>query len=161
MNAMKMSGGRRSRRNAMRGGQNAPAMPKPDMAMVGDLMTKAMNAMKMTGGRRTRRNAMRGGENAPLMPLPMPNMPKPNMPAVGGAVKTVGTRAEVMHGTAHHTSGGLTRKDLKYNKRGRIVSRRASEAGKKALRRLTRAGYKARKGKFTLFKRQSRRNRKH
>jgi hypothetical protein len=113
------------------------------------LMSKAMNAMNaMKGGKRSRKarktRKMKGGEamNA-----------KPAMPMEGGALKAVGTRAEVMHGTAHHTSGGLTKKDLKYNKRGRIVSRRASEAGKKALRRLTRAGFKARKGKFTLFKR--------
>ena len=110
------------------------------------LMNKAMNAMK--GGKKSRKvtrkarksRKMKGGNNAPAMPME-------------GGAKAVGTRAEVMHGTAHHTSGGLTKKDLKYNKRGRIVSRRASEAGKKALRRLTRAGFKARKGKFTLFKR--------
>lgn len=112
------------------------------------LMNKAMNAMK--GGKKSRKarktRKMKGGEAMPAAPA------APAMPMEGGA-KAVGTRAEVMHGTAHHTSGGLTKKDLKYNKRGRIVSRRASEAGKKALRRLTRAGYKARKGKFTLFKR--------
>ena len=28
----------------------------------------------------------------------------------------IGTRAQVMHGTALQTSGGLTKKDLKYNK---------------------------------------------
>ena len=49
--------------------------------------------------------------------------------------KAVGSRAEVMHGTARHTSGDLTKKDLKYNKQGRIVSKRASEAGKRAYRR--------------------------
>ena len=47
--------------------------------------------------------------------------------------RSVGTRAEVMQGTAHHTGGGLTKADLKYNKQGtRIVSRRASAAAKKA-----------------------------
>lgn len=45
--------------------------------------------------------------------------------------KTVGSRAEVMHGTAHHTSGGLQKKDLKYNKQGRIVSKKKSALGKK------------------------------
>ena len=47
----------------------------------------------------------------------------------GGARKThraVGSRAQVMHGTAHHTKGGLTKKHLKYNKYGRIVSRKKS-----------------------------------
>lgn len=73
----------------------------------------------------------------------------------GGAMKAIGTRAEVMHGTADHTSGGLTRKDLKYNKHGRIVSRKASEQGKKALKHLVKAGYKAKKGQFKLFTKKS------
>jgi hypothetical protein len=46
-------------------------------------------------------------------------------------VKTIGSRAQVMHGTAKKTSGGLEKKDLKYNKQGRIVSRRKSELGHK------------------------------
>ena len=50
-------------------------------------------------------------------------------------VKAVGSRAEVMHGTAKHTSGGLTKTDLKYNKAGRIVSRKRSEQGKRAYAR--------------------------
>lgn len=45
--------------------------------------------------------------------------------------KAVGSRAEVMHGTAHHTSGGLTKKHLKYNKYGRIVSAKKSSMAKK------------------------------
>lgn len=45
--------------------------------------------------------------------------------------RAVGSRAQVMHGVAHHTSGGLTKTDLKYNKAGRIVSRRASAAATK------------------------------
>jgi hypothetical protein len=49
--------------------------------------------------------------------------------------KRVGSRAEVMHGTAHHTSGGLTKADLKYNKYGRIVSKAKSAQGKKAYAR--------------------------
>jgi hypothetical protein len=43
----------------------------------------------------------------------------------------VGSRAEVMHGTAHHTNGGLTKKQLKYNKSGRIVSVKKSQTAKK------------------------------
>ena len=46
-------------------------------------------------------------------------------------MKTVGTRAEVFSGRAMHTSGGLTKKDLKKNKFGRIVSRKASLESKK------------------------------
>ena len=46
-------------------------------------------------------------------------------------IKKIGTRAEVMHGKASQTSGGLSRKDLKYNKQGRIVSKKKSALGKK------------------------------
>ena len=66
-------------------------------------------------------------------------------------MKASGTRAEVMHGTAKHTSGGLKKKDLKYNKRGRIVSKRASARAKKE-NRLVKAGYKTKKGVFGSFK---------
>lgn len=45
---------------------------------------------------------------------------------------TVGSRAQVMHGTAKHTSGGLEKSDLKYNKQGRIVSKARSAASKKS-----------------------------
>lgn len=65
----------------------------------------------------------------------------------------VGSRAQVWHGTADKTSGGLTKKDLTFNKKtGRIVSKRRSALGKKALSRLVKAGYKAKKGSFTLFR---------
>ena len=63
----------------------------------------------------------------------------------------VGSRAQVMHGTANHTSGGLTKGDLKYNKYGRIVSRKKSMKAKKD-KRLEKAGYKTRKGKFGAVK---------
>jgi hypothetical protein len=64
---------------------------------------------------------------------------------------TIGSKAQVYHGTAHHTSGGLTKSDLVKNKRGRIVSRRKQAAGRRALKYLTRKGYKAKKGTFRLF----------
>ena len=35
----------------------------------------------------------------------------------------IGTRAQVWHGTAYKTTGGLTKNDLMQNKAGRIVSR--------------------------------------
>ncbi len=73
------------------------------------------------------------------------------MSSGGSKVKAVGTRAEVMHGTARHTSGGLTKKDLKYNKHGRIVSVKMSNRAKKE-KRLEKAGFKPVKGKFKLFK---------
>jgi hypothetical protein len=72
---------------------------------------------------------------------------------VGGAkMATVGTKAQVYHGTAKHTSGGLKKKDLMKTKKGRIVSRKKHAAGKKALKRLVKAGYKAKKGSFKLFR---------
>lgn len=76
---------------------------------------------------------------------------------MGGKTPAVGTKAQVYHGTAKHTSGGLTKKDLVKTKRGRIVSRRKQAAGKKALKNLRKAGYVAKKGKFTLFTKKSKR----
>ena len=66
-------------------------------------------------------------------------------------IKTIPPRAEVFHGTAKKTSGGLTKNDLIMNKRGRIVSKKKSERAKKE-KRLEKAGYKPKKGKFVLFK---------
>jgi hypothetical protein len=97
----------------------------------------------MTGGRRNmtrknRKNTRRNnaGSNATMM---------------GGAKVTVGTKAQVWHGTAKHTSGGLKKKDLMKHK-GKIVSRRKHAAGLKAIKRLRKLGYTAKKGKFALFK---------
>jgi hypothetical protein len=70
----------------------------------------------------------------------------------GGSHKhTVGSRAQVMHGTALRTSGGLTKKNLKYNKSGRIVSVKRSQTAKKQ-KRLEKSGYKTQKGKFGAIK---------
>lgn len=66
-------------------------------------------------------------------------------------VQNIGSRAEVMHGNAKKTSGGLTKKDLKYNKSGNIVSKKASVAAKKN-NNLVNAGYVTKKGKFGSFK---------
>jgi hypothetical protein len=105
------------------------------------------------GRRNTRRSTrrMRGGQDMPPAEMKM-DAPGPSAAQMGGKMPAVGTRAEVMHGTAHHTSGGLTKSHLKYNKHGRIVSRKASERGKKSLKHLIKAGYKAKKGTFRLFK---------
>lgn len=74
----------------------------------------------------------------------------------GGARRTrkvpaVGSKAQVWHGSAKHTSGGLTRKDLMKHK-GRIVSKKKHTLGKKAFKHLVKAGYKPKKGTFKLFK---------
>ena len=63
----------------------------------------------------------------------------------------IGSRAQVMHGKAKQTSGGLKKKDLKYNKRGKIVSKKASKAAKKS-KNLIKAGYITKKGHFGVIK---------
>jgi hypothetical protein len=66
-------------------------------------------------------------------------------------IKATGSRAEVFHSRARHTSGGLKKSDLMMHK-GRIVSRKAHAAGKKAIKRLRALGYVAKKGTFKLFR---------
>ena len=70
---------------------------------------------------------------------------------MGGKMPAVGTKAQVWHGTAKHTSGGLTKGDLMKTRKGRIVSKKKHAAGKKALKQLKKAGYVAKKGTFKLF----------
>lgn len=62
-----------------------------------------------------------------------------------------GSREKVMHGTAYKTAGNLTKKDLMMNKWGRIVSRKKHLTAKKE-KRLEKAGYFAKKGKFGYVK---------
>ena len=64
---------------------------------------------------------------------------------------TVGSKAQVYHGTAKHTSGGLTKKHLVKSK-GRIKSKKQVAHGKKAIKNLRKLGYVAKKGTFRLFK---------
>jgi len=75
----------------------------------------------------------------------------------GAKVPAVGSKSQVFHGSAKHTSGGLTRKDLMKTKNGRIVSRRKHAAGKKAIKNLRKLGYIAKKGTFKLFSKKSKR----
>jgi hypothetical protein len=70
----------------------------------------------------------------------------------GASMPAVGSKASVFHGHAKHTSGGLTKRDLMKTKHGRIVSRKKHALGKKALKNLVKAGYKAKKGTFKLFR---------
>lgn len=63
----------------------------------------------------------------------------------------IGTRAQVWHGTAFKTSGGLTKNDLFQNKAGRIVSKSKHQTAKKEMR-LVKAGYGTKKGKFGYVK---------
>jgi len=63
----------------------------------------------------------------------------------------VGSRAQVHHGTAYKTSGGLTAKHLMMNKHGRIVSKKKHATAKRE-KRLEKAGYKPKKGKFVAMR---------
>ena len=76
----------------------------------------------------------------------------------------IGTRAQVWHGTAYKTSGGLTKSDLMQNKAGRIVSKAKHNTAKRE-KRLLKAGYGTKKGKFGFVKinskSRSRRHKKH
>jgi len=62
-----------------------------------------------------------------------------------------GSRAQVMHGTAYKTSGGLKKQDLLQNKNGRIVSKKKHATAKKE-KRLVKAGYGTKKGHFGAVK---------
>ena len=66
--------------------------------------------------------------------------------------KTFGSRAEVFHGNAKKTTGGLMKKDLVKNKHGEIVSKKKHRTAKKE-KRLQQHGYYTTKGKFGFVKR--------
>ena len=70
----------------------------------------------------------------------------------GAKMITTGSMAQVYHGTAKHTPGGLKKGDLMKTKSGRIVSKKQHAAGLKAIKRLRKAGYVAKKGTFKMFK---------
>ena len=72
--------------------------------------------------------------------------------------QTTGTRAQVWHGTAKKTSGGLTKSALMMNKHGRIVSRKKHNTAKKE-KRLVKAGFFTKKGHFGFIKKGSKRHR--
>ena len=62
-----------------------------------------------------------------------------------------GSREQVVNGTAYKTSGELTVEDLVMNRWGRIVSAKKHKTAKKE-KRLEKAGYFAKKGKFGYVK---------
>ena len=49
---------------------------------------------------------------------------------------TKGTKAQVWHGTALKTAGGLQKSDLMMNKHKRIVSKKKHSAGKKLMKKM-------------------------
>ena len=120
----------------------------------GQASTQSVPMMKGGARRRRSRRRQNGGQmTTTVMPkMAGGQMTTTVMPKMaGGAKSVVGSKAQVWHGTARHTSGGLTKKDLMKHK-GRIISRRKHALGKKALKNLVKAGYKAKKGTFKLFR---------
>ena len=71
--------------------------------------------------------------------------------------RKIGSRAEVFHGKAEKTTGGLRRKDLMKNKRGEIVSVKKHRTAKRE-KRLEKHGYFAEKGKFGYVKKTPKRS---
>ena len=51
------------------------------------------------------------------------------------SMRAVGSKSQVYHGNADHTSGGLKRDDLMQNKRGRIVSKKKHALGQAAFKK--------------------------
>jgi hypothetical protein len=70
----------------------------------------------------------------------------------------IGSRAQVWHGTAYKTSGGLCKHDLVKNKHGRVVSKSKYESAKKE-KRLLKHGYGFTKKKFVLQRKHSKKHR--
>ena len=66
-------------------------------------------------------------------------------------MQTFGSRAQVWHNNAKMTTGRLTKKNLKKNKNGRIVSKKMSNKAKKE-KRLKKAGWTHKKGHFGAVK---------
>jgi DVNP family len=70
----------------------------------------------------------------------------------------IGSRAQVWHGTAYKTSGGLCKHHLVKNKHGRVVSKSKFESAKKE-KRLLKHGYGFTKKKFVLQRKHSKKHR--
>ena len=71
----------------------------------------------------------------------------------------IGSRAQVMHGTAYKTNGGLKKEQLMKNKNGLIVSRKKHNTAKRE-KRLEKYGYFTKKGKFGYVKKEGKKSKK-
>ena len=111
-------------------------------------MPKGINSGMGGGSRRRKQSRKNRRVRGPSMRKSMDTIFKDQM---GGKMQKFGSRAQVMHKKARMTTGGLTKAQLKYNKRGKIVSKKASSRAKKS-RTLIKAGYRTKKGKFEAFK---------
>jgi hypothetical protein len=116
-----------------------------------------MNNSNSNRSNNSSRNASMNSANAPMnsanasMNAPMNSVQSGGRRRTARKGSAVGSKAQVWHGNADHTSGGLHKSDLMKHK-GRIISRKKHALGKKALKHLVKAGYKPKKGTFKLFK---------
>jgi hypothetical protein len=128
-------------------------MSNSNMADIFEESPAPMNNSNSNRRNNSSRNASMNSANAPMNSANAPM----NSVQSGGRRRTarkgsaVGSKAQVWHGNADHTSGGLHKSDLMKHK-GRIISRKKHALGKKALKHLVKAGYKPKKGTFKLFK---------
>ena len=74
-------------------------------------------------------------------------------------MQTIGSRAQVWHGTAKKTSGGLTKKNLFQDKYGNIKSKKASAKAKR-IKNLKKAGWTTKKGVFGAVKIEEKKSKK-
>ena len=70
----------------------------------------------------------------------------------------IGSRAQVWHGTAYKTKGDLKKDNLMMNKHGRVVSKKKHATAKKE-KRLEKAGFFTKKGKFGYVKKTGKKSR--
>ena len=70
-----------------------------------------------------------------------------------------GSRAQVWHGTSYKTKGQLKKDNLMMNKRGRVVSKRKHNTAKRD-KRLIKAGYFTKKGKFGFVRKDGSKSKK-
>ena len=72
----------------------------------------------------------------------------------------IGSRAQVFHGTAYKTSGGLTKAGLKKTNTETLYLVLRALKGAQMLKRLTSKGYFTRKGKFGFVRKAAKKTRK-
>lgn len=70
-------------------------------------------------------------KTSPRKTSPMKTSPRKGYLIKGKIPKKIGSKAEVMHGSAIQTSDGFKKEDLTYNKNGSIVSKKKSIHGHK------------------------------
>ena len=68
--------------------------------------------------------------------------------------QTTGSKAQVFHGTAKHTPGGVFKDGIKQKRNGRLVFLKASRSARRT-KNLWKSGFTAKKGKFGSVRRKN------